>query len=549
MAEETAPSAPTRRALPLILIRGFGGIGVEDEKRIAYQGFNDGTVYPGKRGENYIYEGMILRFMKSRWAYQDATNVVGYYGEPAGMEPEVPSELDWLRRDFVVGSKVVIDPAMALALRRSKADPRSTLWVFRYYDLNDRVFSTYGTMLVRLIDFIRELTVEKVGGPRPLVNVIAHSMGGLLVREAVQRTYPDKGLRAADYINKIVTLGTPHRGISFQFLRHWIGIDAEDEVQHFDPDFQADGKERSSYLKFGEHFPPDRLLTVVGTNYRTYSAGLASAANRLFSWSDEGGPSYNRSDGLVKQTSAQIPGAPRTFVHKCHGGVDSLVTSREAFEIATRFFFGNVRARLRVLQAMITRGHDWFGKSEFFFGVSIKPRRVDFELFHQSADAENCYGPFRAEDLSDQKLQFPWADGDEGERLIWEGYLDTRLILDDPSVSPKDLVLRLDFYVGERDLLGVGFSDNVIFRKQYYIRALLESPPRLFLHTDESFAQRDYQSRPGSEMLVTPAGWAFDVGGTGFKATLQIEIDDVPEEGLPRPLSLWGEPPPSPTSA
>ena len=46
-------SEPLRKPLPLILIRGFGGIGVEDEKRIAYQGFNDGTVYPGKRGENY----------------------------------------------------------------------------------------------------------------------------------------------------------------------------------------------------------------------------------------------------------------------------------------------------------------------------------------------------------------------------------------------------------------------------------------------------------------------------------------------------------------
>ena len=30
-----------------------------------------------------------------------------------------------------------------------------------------------------------------------------------------------------------------------------------------------------------------------------------------------------------------------------------------------------------------------------FFGMSIKPRRVDFDLFHQSAEAENCYGPFR----------------------------------------------------------------------------------------------------------------------------------------------------------
>src|SRR3954465_14504291 len=69
----------TRDEQPIILIRGFGGLGVEDEKRIAYQGFNDGMVYPQKRGENYIYEGLILRFIKSNWRYQDATNVVGYY--------------------------------------------------------------------------------------------------------------------------------------------------------------------------------------------------------------------------------------------------------------------------------------------------------------------------------------------------------------------------------------------------------------------------------------------------------------------------------------
>ena len=67
-------------ARPLILIRGFGGLGTADERRVAYQGFNDGTVYPQKRGENYIYEGLVLRFLKARrWRYQDATTVVGYY--------------------------------------------------------------------------------------------------------------------------------------------------------------------------------------------------------------------------------------------------------------------------------------------------------------------------------------------------------------------------------------------------------------------------------------------------------------------------------------
>jgi hypothetical protein len=38
----------TRVEQPIILIRGFGGLGIEDEKKIAYQGFNDGTVYPRK---------------------------------------------------------------------------------------------------------------------------------------------------------------------------------------------------------------------------------------------------------------------------------------------------------------------------------------------------------------------------------------------------------------------------------------------------------------------------------------------------------------------
>jgi pimeloyl-ACP methyl ester carboxylesterase len=535
----------TRRPLPLILIRGFGGLGVEDEKRIAYQGFNDGTVYPRKRGENYIYEGLILRLMKSGWSYEDATNVVGYYGKPAVQPPEdIPDELRHLDLDFFsapIGDteedadskyKVVIDPAMALHLLRTARDVRKTLWVFRYYDLDDRSFASYGSALARLIDLIRSLAAKK-DQPVPRVNVIAHSMGGLIVRETIQRTYPDSGRSAADYINKVVTLGTPHRGISFQLIRElWLKLRAEDEIEHFNEDFQKDSSNQASYVRFHEYFPLNRMLTVVGTNYKTYGSQPASWANRLFSVGGEYGPNYNRSDGLVKQTNAQVPGAPRTFVHKCHGGADSLVTSREAFEIATRFFFGNLRVRLRMLGAEITRGKDLFGKSEFFLGVCVKPRRVDFELFHQSAEAENCYGPFRKSDLTDNDIAFPWA-GDN--RLIWEGYLDTLPILEDDTAPVKDLVMRIDFYVGERDLFGLGFSDNVIFYKQYYVRALLEPKLVLFLHTDEKFA-RDPKAPTGTEMTRAESRWEFGVEGTGFQGRFGIEVDSVPEEGDPLPI-------------
>ena len=38
-----------------------------------------------------------------------------------------------------------------------------------------------------------------------------------------------------------------------------------------------------SWVNFSKHFPPDRLLCVVGTNYRTYTTRVATALNRLFS--------------------------------------------------------------------------------------------------------------------------------------------------------------------------------------------------------------------------------------------------------------------------
>ena len=153
--------------------------------------------------------------------------------------------------------------------------------------------------------------------------------------------------------------------------------------------------------------------------------------------------------------------------------------------MATRFFFGNIKVRLKLVKAKVTRGKDLFGKSEFFFGVSIKPRYVDFELFHQSAEAENCYGPFSKEDLSDKSKDdlerqehgrrgVQLGRRDNGERVIWEGWLDTEAnatITSDRAPDDNDIVMRLDFYLGERDLFGIGFSDNVVFRKQYYARA------------------------------------------------------------------------------
>lgn len=531
----------TGRRRPLILVRGFGGPGIADEQRSPYQGFNDGSVYPGRRGDNYIYEGFVLRALKSEaYPYRDATNVVGFYAQdmPA---PQHGHDLD----DDSVRGTVVLDPATEARVLRDGTD--GTIWVYRFYDLRPRALERYGDGLARLVRLIQR-AADRHREDFDGVDVVAHSMGGLVVREGLLAMDSQEPGSARELVHRVVTLGTPHRGISFQRAPSWLLQvlpmleQAEKEVSSFDPTSTA-------FLKLGKVFDPRRVLTVVGTNYRAYASEAASGLNRISSLMDEGTLAYNRSDGLVKQSSAQLPGAPRTFVHKPHGGPDSLVTSREAYEIAMRFFHGTHRVSLWLDEARIDRGGDWFGRSEFYVGFTIKPRYVDFELFHQSADAENCYGPFAERDLTDAlpdlttELTKPlaamgdrttgWAGPD---RLIWEGWVDA----DAKASDARGMVFRLDVYVGERDTYGIGFSDNVVFRKQYYVQAFPGSPLQVFLHTGERHLGDDgpdketlgRMAQPGAaadvQQAETMAGrggqMRFHIAGTGFSATLRIGV-------------------------
>lgn len=527
---------------PLILVRGFGGAEVSDDQASPYQGFNDGTVYPTRRGENYIYEGFILRALKStEYPYHDATNVVGFYSDKVLAPQSVTTDVD---EDSMRGT-VVLDPMVEKqVLSRGTA---GTIWVYRFYDLRPRALKIYGNGLARLIKLV-ERSALRHGEEFQGVDIVAHSMGGLVTREGVFAMEAEKKGSAKQKIHRIVTLGTPHRGISFQRAPSWLLrmlpklSEAADELESFDP-------EKTLFLGWDDAFDVRRILTVVGTDFRSYNSGVASALNRLATLIDEGNLAYNRSDGLVKQASAQLPGAPRTFVHKCHGGPDSLITSREAYEISMRFFHGTHKVSLSLDDAEITRGGDWFGKSEFYFGVSIKPRHVDFELFHQSPTAQNCYGPFHMQDLSDdlpvlagelKKALVEFGDGTTGwagpNRLIWEGWVDAEAKPDDA----KGIVFRTDFYVGERDAFGIGFSDNVVFRKQYYIQAFPGKSPRLFVHTGEQYLVGQeapsmeklrglarQESSPVQEAQAVPGKpetWAFDIGGTGFSAKLHVHI-------------------------
>jgi pimeloyl-ACP methyl ester carboxylesterase len=525
---------------PLILIRGFGGPDVQDEQRDAYQGFNDGTVYPGRRGDSYIYEGFVLRALKSPfYPYRDATNVVSYHRHDVAP----PTERGGWPQSLLSGTVVVDVPLAARVIRHGVS---GTLWIYRYYDLLPRRIDHYSQGLTRLIDII-EHGAERAGEEFTGVDIVAHSMGGLVARAALGLRKQAENERR---VHRVVTLGTPHRGIAFQVLpdrlARCLPVEMADELAAL-----GSGGTDVRLIKFSSQ----RILSVVGTDFRTYDNKFARAGNRLASLFSEGTLAYNRSDGLVKQAAAQLPGSPRTFAHKCHGGRDSLVTSREAYEIAMRFFHGTHHVRLHLNRAKVQRGCDFFGKSEFYFGVSIKPRYFDFELFHQSVEAQNCYGPFHRVDLKDAlpdlagELEKPLSKSDTSgwagpDRLIWEGWVDASAKPE--KVVDETLVFRLDFYVGERDRDGVGFSDNVVFRKQYYAQAVLPASPGeepvLYLHTGEKYLKpgvsvkklEEAAGQEGTEVQVMrPAGrtsprtWKFNIGDPGFDASLSVSVTDV----------------------
>ncbi|MFB9315829.1 esterase/lipase family protein [Nocardioides plantarum] len=566
---------------PLILVRGFGFFDVEDEQRNAYQGFNDGTVYPDRRGDSYIYEGFVLRALKSRrYRYTDATNVIAYYGRDMEVDDLPDPEPAHARR-------IVLDSRMAEACLAEGV--AGTIWVYRYYDLLPRSIRLYAEGLVRLIELIEQETDKRSGASKEQwrgVDIVAHSMGGLIVNEALRLLDARQAGAARTQVNKVVTLGTPHRGIRFQAippgLLHALSAtyekvndlrrllpgrdkepegtkDALDELAAFDDD-------NLKYLDVATTFDPRRVLTIVGTDFGSYGNKAASVLNQMTNLADSGGVAGNHSDGLVMQSAAQLPGSPRTFIHKCHGGRDSLVTSREAYEIAMRFLHGTHHIALRLQDAEIKQGGDWGPfRNEFYLGVSIKPRGVDFNLFEQSMKAQNCYGPFNSDRLEDgtdviDALQRPLTEWDHQRpywagpgRLLWEGWIDADNAFKD---AVNGAIFRVDVFVGEDD--PGGFSDKVILRKQVFIQVFPGSPPALFVHSGETYLDPEkYRDRasveavaqaPSTEGLTLPVqqatpcdgigegtgvGWDFTVNGTGFTGTFHIEVQGAQDADRP----------------
>ena len=201
-------------------------------------------------------------------------------------------------------------------------------------------------------------------------------MGGLIVREAIQRAIRSGRRRPPTTSTRSSRSALRTRGSRFSSSRSGSSIDAGGRARSTSiPSSRTTRTNQPSYVHFGEYFPPKRLLTVVGTNYRTYGVGGVVGAQSPVLGVRRGRAELQpqrrareadvRADpGLAAHVRAQVPRRPRLAGHGAR-----VVRDRDAASSS-----GTCCARLSLIDAEVKRGFDLFGKSEFFFGVSIKPR-------------------------------------------------------------------------------------------------------------------------------------------------------------------------------
>ncbi|MBA2559464.1 MAG: hypothetical protein H0V07_06170 [Propionibacteriales bacterium] len=324
------------KRFPIIYVRGYAGptAGIDLQVDDPFYGFNRGSTHVRVGGDGdpmfYQFEGPMLRLMTDE------------------------------NYRLLVGG----DQQQSLDDADDGSLPEASLWVYRFYDQAATTFvppppegliqRLWGNLHRRvtadgfaiedaaagLYDLI-EKVLKRTGSER--VILVAHSMGGLVVRCMMQKVCAEPGrVSPKQLMSKFFTFGTPHGGIDFDLgVLDWA-------QQAFGPagaDIFAPAK-MYGYLtpgkKFGdlprkgddwdpqrvdeEVFSPDNIFCLVGTDPKDY--GIAKVVV---------GP---KSDGLVRIERAYVRKAHRAYVFKSHSGSYGEVNSEEGYQNLRRFLFG-----------------------------------------------------------------------------------------------------------------------------------------------------------------------------------------------------------------
>ncbi|MDX1406388.1 MAG: hypothetical protein R3192_17790, partial [Woeseiaceae bacterium] len=187
---------------PIVYVRGYAGnqADVEDTVATPYMGFNLGATKLRQSWDReivrHIFESPLIRLMKDH-GYAD----VFHDGD---------------------------------VIAHGRVDPKS-IWIYRYYeavskDLGSGLRPEIEDYAAGLHDLIEEVRDRVCGPDEPgnaevqasrdkfKVYLVAHSMGGLVVRCYLQNIFPGKSPGAEPPVDKVFTYATPHGGIDLRSI-------------------------------------------------------------------------------------------------------------------------------------------------------------------------------------------------------------------------------------------------------------------------------------------------------------------------------------------
>ena len=363
---------------PIVYVRGYAGSqgGVEETAATPYMGFNTGSTKLRQAWDGsvarHIFESPLIRLGKDH-------DYIDMY-EDGDVIPK--------------GERI---------------SPRS-VWIFRYYDQVSKEMpdeegerpeiETYAEQLGEFIDRIRDHVCGGADDPDPevakdrerfRVYLVAHSMGGLIVRCYLQNIVPTKGIDP-NPVDKAFTYGTPHRGIDMKVvgnLASFFPINNNDNFKRGRMrEYLQLSEEKVDINSLDEKFPKDRFFSIVGTNHRDY--GAAKGLSRIAVGS--------MSDGLVRIENAAVAGGPRAYVHRSHSGHYGMVNSEDGYQNLRRFLFGDARVDLLLDVDGITLPPDIWeaankGKkieASYHFEVITRVRGTRWDLHRRTVGEESA---------------------------------------------------------------------------------------------------------------------------------------------------------------
>ena len=328
---------------PIIYVRGYAMTEAERDDTAAdpFCGFNVGstvyraTVKKEAPAQKFVFESPVVRLLADfqyQSVYQNGLDI---------LDP------DWKPSPDENGNDV-------------DGIPAASFIIYRYYDagselLGDgqsRDIKIYAQGLSQLILRVRDLVVLRYSTDDFRCYLVAHSMGGLVVRAFLQNpALGDADARAC--VDKVFTYATPHNGIDMGGINvpAWLSVA---EMNTFNRDKMSDFMAtapvngRMDYLP-ASAFPAERFFCMVGTNRGDYET--AKGLSRMFAG--------HGSDGLVRIENASLwslddagntQPVATAFAYRSHSGFFGIVNSAGA----------DVDALYQVELLAAPRGKRWY---------------------------------------------------------------------------------------------------------------------------------------------------------------------------------------------